>query len=72
MHRMSVYAALSFASSGLRAESINSTPISTCRDLQLWLKVVLTEEEYAAAKAGEERAAVRDRRAGERLKNYAL
>lgn len=27
------------------------------RDLQLWLKVILTEEEYAAVKAGEERAA---------------
>lgn len=26
------------------------------RDLQLWLKVILTEEEYAAVKAGEERA----------------
>jgi tetratricopeptide (TPR) repeat protein len=27
------------------------------RDLQLWLKAILTEEEYAAVKAGEERAA---------------
>jgi WD40 repeat protein len=26
------------------------------RDLQLWLKVILTEDEYAAVKAGEERA----------------
>ena len=26
------------------------------RDLQLWLKAILTEEEYAAVKAGEERA----------------
>ncbi|MBS1791406.1 MAG: hypothetical protein JST85_27085 [Acidobacteria bacterium] len=26
------------------------------RDLQLWLKVILTEEEYSAVKAGEERA----------------
>ena len=26
------------------------------RDLQLWLKVILTEEEYAAIKAGEARA----------------
>jgi WD40 repeat protein len=26
------------------------------RDLQLWLKVILTQEEYAAVKAGEERA----------------
>ena len=42
------------------------------RGLQLWLKVVLTEEEYVAVKAGEERAVVGDRRVGERLKNYAL
>jgi tetratricopeptide (TPR) repeat protein/uncharacterized protein with WD repeat len=28
------------------------------RDIQLWLKVILTEEEYAAVKAGEERAVV--------------
>jgi len=26
------------------------------RDLQLWLKAILTEEEYAAVKAGEARA----------------
>ncbi len=42
------------------------------RDLQLWLKVVLTEEEYVAVKAGEERAVVRERRPGEKLKNYTL
>jgi WD40 repeat protein len=42
------------------------------RDLQLWLKVVLTEDEYVAVKAGEERAVVRDRRPGEKLKNFSL
>jgi WD40 repeat protein len=44
--------------------SVYSVAFSPCgqwlafgnRDLQLWLKVILTEDEYAAVKAGEERA----------------
>jgi WD40 repeat protein len=37
------------------------------RDLQLWLKVILTEEEYAAVKVGEERAVQADRAREEKL-----
>ena len=37
------------------------------RDLQLWLKVILTEEEYAAVKAGEERAVRAAREKEEKL-----
>jgi predicted NACHT family NTPase len=37
------------------------------RDLQLWLKVILTEEEYAAVKVGEERAVQAARAREEKL-----
>jgi WD40 repeat protein len=37
------------------------------RDLQLWLKVILTKEEYAAVREGEERAWQARKFAGERL-----
>jgi WD40 repeat protein len=37
------------------------------RDLQLWLKVILTEEEYSAVKAGEVRASQAKRHTEERL-----
>jgi WD40 repeat protein len=41
------------------------------RDVQLWLKVVLTEEEYAAVKDGEQRAVVHEQGSGEPVKNHA-